>query len=200
MQGSLSFGTKRIEIPGLGGQAILHLEAVAASEELFATLRSNLAWTQQDIRLFGEYVPQPRLTAWYGEEGLNYSYSGIELRPLPWTTELAGLRDLCEALSAARFNSVLANLYRTGADSVSWHADNEPELGQNPVIASVSLGGERRFDLRNRATGETVKTMLPSGSVLVMSGTIQHDWVHQVPKTKKPVNPRINLTFRRILV
>jgi len=184
------------------GIAILHPAAIpsARASELFSIFASDLEWMMRDVFVFGRWVSQPRLTAWYGEPGQIYRYSGIELQPLPWTSNLPEVRAVCEHLAGTRFNSVLANLYRDGRDGVSWHADDEPELGKDPVIASVSLGQERRFDLRHRTTGEIVRTQPPSGSVLIMAGGTQHHWVHQVPKTAKPVGPRINLTFRTIHV
>jgi alkylated DNA repair dioxygenase AlkB len=200
MQTSLDFEGRPHELLAHDGSAILYKDATESKRaaELYETLTNDLAWAERKVRVFGRWVAQPRLTTWYGEPDRPYQYSGIELQPLPWTAELAWLRDICEHLAKARFNSVLANLYRTGADSVSWHGDDEPELGENPVIASVSLGGTRRFDLRHRETGETVKTLLTPGSVLVMSGQTQHKWLHQLPKTTQHVEPRINLTYRYI--
>ena len=182
------------------GIAVLYEGAVAEGRavDLFRVLSAELAWTQQQVFVFGRWVEQPRLTAWYGDEGCRYRYSGIELHPHKWTTPLIEIRQVCENLTGARFNSVLANLYRNGADSVSWHSDDEIELGFNPVIASVSLGSDRRFDLRHRTTGETVRLSLPAGSVLVMASATQHYWMHQVPKTARDIGPRINLTFRLI--
>jgi alkylated DNA repair dioxygenase AlkB len=180
------------------GTAVLHTSAITPlrAAALFGIFAADLAWEARQVFVFGRWVAQPRLTAWYGDPGQSYRYSGIKLRPHPWTSELTEVRALCEQLAGTRFNSVLANLYRDGSDGVAWHADDESELGENPVIASVSLGQERRFDLRHRDTGETVRTQPPSGSVLVMAGSTQHHWLHQVPKTAKPVGPRINLTFR----
>jgi alkylated DNA repair dioxygenase AlkB len=148
--------------------------------------------------VFGRWVQQPRLTAWFGDSDEPYHYSGNSLQAHPWTPDLLSIRGISEQLAGSSFNSALANLYRNGSDSIAWHADDEPELGTDPVIASVNLGQERRFDLRHRDTGETVKVPLPHGSVLVMSGPTQHHWLHQVAKSAKPLAPRINLTFRMI--
>ncbi|RMH73385.1 MAG: alpha-ketoglutarate-dependent dioxygenase AlkB [Actinomyces sp.] len=186
-------------LPG-DGSAVLYtgvLDAAAADHAL-ATLTTTLAWRQQPVRVFGRTVAQPRLTAWYGEPGASYTYSGLRLEPLPWTPLLDTLRRLCEDLAGETFNSVLANLYRDGNDTVSWHADDEPELGAEPTIASLSLGATRRFHLRHRETRETVHVDLPAGSVLVMSGLSQRYWLHQVPRSRRVHEPRINLTFRRI--
>ena len=165
----------------------------------FEAVRETTAWRQDHALMFGKEIALPRLTAWYGDEGASYVYSGIENRPLAWTVELAELRDLVSAAANAPFNSVLANLYRDGHDSMGWHADNEAELGHNPVIASLSLGDSRTFRLRHEASRETISIDLGAGSLLVMRGNVQHEWKHCVPKTKRAVGPRINLTFRWIV-
>jgi len=180
------------------GTAVLHADAIPAAGALFERLNAGLPWREHKIFVFGRWVHQPRLTAWFGDPGHPYRYSGNVLQPEPWTDDLAAIRGLCEKLSGARFNSVLANLYRNGSDSIAWHADDEPELGIDPVIASANLGQTRRFDLRHKVTGETVKVPLTHGSVLVMSGATQHHWLHQVPKSTKVTGARINLTFRMI--
>lgn len=174
--------------------AISAADADAALDELVTTIR----WEQHSITMFGRTTAQPRLVAWYGDGG-TYTYSGLTLSPHAWTKPLLAIKDVAERIANERFNSMLANLYRDGQDAVSWHADNEPELGHEPVIASVSLGADRRFDLRHRQTGDTVRTVLPHGSVLVMSGGSQTSWIHQVPRTKKVHDPRVNLTFRRLV-
>lgn len=170
------------------------------AEALMATLQTSLAWSQKPIRLFGREVMQPRLVAFYADEGVSYRYSGLTWDGQGWPQSLWTLKQQIERDSGGRFNSVLCNRYRDGADSMGWHADNEPELGQNPVIASLSLGGERRFALKPRRPehGSTVAYALQSGSLLIMAGDLQHHWLHQVPKTKRSVEERINLTFRWI--
>lgn len=155
-------------------------------------------WRQHVIRMFGREIPSPRLTAFQGDDGVRYSYSGLTLDAAPWSPSVGAIRDRVEEVVGHGFNSVLINKYRSGSDSMGWHADDEKELGEEPVIASVSLGGERRFVLRNNETGEKRETTLSSGSLLVMGGRSQHDWKHAVPKTKKDVGVRINLTFRQI--
>jgi alkylated DNA repair dioxygenase AlkB len=141
----------------------------------------------------------PRLTAWYANPGLTYSYSGVTHQAVPWTPELLDVKRRAELAAGTTWNSLLLNFYRNGRDSIGFHADDEPELGTNPVIGSISLGAERRFVLKHPASGEKLELELPHGSLLVMGGTSQHHWRHGVPKTRKPVGPRINLTFRRIL-
>ena len=169
------------------------------ADALFQQLTDNLQWRQEHIRIQGRILPIPRLQAWYGDPGTGYGYSGIRLEPLAWTPELTRIRERLQELTGQNFNSVLCNLYRNGQDSVSWHADNEEELGTNPVIASVSLGATRRFQLKpRRGKGDTLSLELPHNSLLLMAGALQHHWIHQVPKTRRPVGPRINLTFRQI--
>ncbi|XGV99494.1 MAG: alpha-ketoglutarate-dependent dioxygenase AlkB [Leptolyngbya sp. BL-A-14] len=170
-----------------------------ASDRLLTTLTQTIDWRQDWLTIYGRSLPQPRLTAWVGDPGKAYTYSGITMQPTPWTPTLLDLKAKVDAVSGVVFNSVLLNLYRDGNDSMGWHSDDEPELGHNPVIASLSLGGTRRFLLRHRLKKEwTHQLELITGSCLLMKGTTQHYWQHQVPKTKRPVLPRINLTFRVI--
>jgi alkylated DNA repair dioxygenase AlkB len=172
------------------------LEDTAA---LYAALEAELPWRQETIRMGAREVLQPRLSAWLGDPDARYTYSRRTFEPEPWTPTLSALRDRLNGESEVPFNSVLANLYRDGQDSMGWHADKEPELGPNPLIASLSLGGTRRFLLRHRRKSVAgVDLDLDDGSLLWMSGTTQHYWRHSVPKTRRPVAPRINLTFRRI--
>ena len=165
-------------------------------EQMFRSINDETPWEARNIFLFGKEVPQPRLACWYGD--LAYSYSGITLDPRPMTPTLLEVKQRCEEAASTRFNSVLVNLYRDGQDSMGLHADDEPELGVEPIIASVSFGGERNFRLRHRQSKELQQISLASGSLLVMSGLSQECWMHDVPKTKKFVEPRINLTFRYI--
>ena len=173
-----------------------------AATALLAELTTTIAWRQEPIKLFGKEVLQPRLTAWHGDPAARYQYSGLALEPHPWTPALQQLRAQVEAATGTRFNSVLLNLYRSGQDSMGWHADNEPELGPAPVIASVSLGGTRRFRLKPRDLQRTphapVSLELTAGSLLVMRGCTQRYWLHAVPKTARPAGPRLNLTFRAV--
>jgi alkylated DNA repair dioxygenase AlkB len=166
---------------------------------LFAALRSNIEWASEEIVILGQPRRVPRLVAWHGDPGAAYTYSGTPHEPRPWTPELTVIRSHIERLSGQRFNSVLLNLYRDGRDGMGWHADDEPELGRNPVIASVSFGATRRFRLRHRKNrAEPVTLPLTDGSLLLMAGPTQHHWVHAVPKTAVAVGERINLTYRRV--
>jgi alkylated DNA repair dioxygenase AlkB len=171
------------------------------SAALFTALYEQTAWEQRYVKIYGKQYAEPRLTAWYGEPDKQYSYSGLTLQPLPWTPLLLGIKARVDAAAQTTFNSVLLNFYRTGRDSNGWHQDNEPELGQNPVIASVSFGATRRFQLRHKFNPTLPKLSLdlPPGSLLIMAGPTQHFWQHQIPKTAQAVAQRINLTFRVIL-
>lgn len=186
--------------PGLELTLIRNALGLSAADAAFTALRTKIAWCQDHLRMFGELVPVPRLEAWIADEGLDYTYSGIHHDPDPWIDELIELRELSSAHAGVTFNSVLCNLYRDGNDGVDWHADDEPEFGQLPVIASLSLGATRRFDLR-RVDDHSVKVELDlhHGDLVIMRGTTQLLWRHRVPKTKKLVGERINLTFRNVV-
>jgi alkylated DNA repair dioxygenase AlkB len=205
---------QRIDI--LDGGTIYYDESFYRKEEadaLFDELRADTPWQQER----GRMGPFPRLTAWYADTGLTYTYSGVTHAAIPWTLSLAEVRRRVEEAAGRflpsphggrgaggegeplKFNSVLLNYYRDGQDSMGYHTDDEPELGVNPAIASISLGAVRQFVLKHPATGEKLKYDLAHGSLLVMGGTCQHHWVHGVPKTKAAVGPRINLTFRNVI-
>lgn len=166
----------------------------------FQKLLKDTPWQQDDIKVFGKIYKQPRLTALYSVSGKSYSYSGITMQPHPFSKSLLELKEIVESTSKETYNTVLLNLYRDGNDSNGWHSDDEKELGLNPVIASLSLGAKRRFRLRHKKDKSLTYTLeLDHGSLLLMKGTTQHYWQHQLPKTKKVNDPRINLTFRNIL-
>ncbi len=166
---------------------------------LFEILKEQTPWKQDRITLYGKEHNQPRLTQWYGDPNKEYVYSGIKMKPLPWTSLLNLLKKDIKNIFNLEFNSVLLNLYRNGEDTVGWHSDNEPELGSNPIILSLSLGEERDFMLRNKNMNQKLKINLENGSVLIMSGLTQKNWEHSLPRRKKVKNPRINLTFRNII-
>ncbi|MEN8788796.1 MAG: alpha-ketoglutarate-dependent dioxygenase AlkB [Flavobacteriaceae bacterium] len=165
----------------------------------FRYFLNNGLWQQDDIRVYGKTYLQPRLTALYGNNGKSYSYSNIVMDPHPFDIKLQELKRKLDELTQLKFTSCLMNLYRNGSDSNGWHADDEKELGLNPVIASVSLGEARMFHLKHKKRKELKKSLLlEHGSLLLMRGATQHCWLHQIPKSKKIMNPRINLTFRVI--
>ena len=169
------------------------------ADQIYSELLQEIAWQQDNITIFGKTHPQPRLTALYGNEGKPYSYSNITMQPNPWNTLLQKIKYLIESRTECQFTTVLLNQYRDGKDSNGWHADNEKELGTNPIIASLSFGAERVFQLKHNTIADAKKSIvLEHGSLLLMKGSTQHFWKHQIPKTAKPIGNRINLTFRSI--
>ena len=165
-----------------------------AQTTLFESLKQEMAWKQEHIKLFGKVHPTPRLTAWHGDPHCNYTYSGVVNEPLSWTPALLTIKDRIEQLlHPAKFNCVLLNFYRDGHDKMGWHSDDEKELGPNPNIASVSFGATRRFDFKHKTdTNNKFSVELHSGSVLLMKGDMQHHWLHQLPAQKRIKEPRIN--------
>lgn len=214
-----SIKARKQDIPISHGSLHLYYPLFSSekSQQLLNSLLNTINWRQDVIRIHGREIPVPRLQAWYGDCASFYQYSGIHLQPEPWTKQLLAIKTLVEQVSGHTFNSVLINLYRDGRDSVSWHSDDEAELGPQPSICSISLGSPRRFMLRKKKTLsdrqtttsmtagksqqalERLKLTLPHNSLLVMAGAMQTYWQHAVPKTTKPVAERINLTFRRIV-
>jgi alkylated DNA repair dioxygenase AlkB len=187
---------ERIELRD--GGLLLYDETFFSKEEadhFFASLRTRVSWRQEISR--GR--PFPRLTAWYADAGLSYTYSGVTHQAEPWLPELLDIKRRVETASGAEFNSLLLNLYRGGQDSMGFHADDEPELGENPVIASVSFGAVRDFILKHRKSKEKMTFALAHGSLLVMAGSCQHFWIHSIPKRAGEIGERINLTFRKII-
>ena len=169
------------------------------SMSLFQILTTETLWQQDDIKVFGKTYKQPRLTSLYGSNKRPYSYSNITMHPHKFSSTLLKIKSKIEDTTNEIFTTCLLNQYRDGQDSNGWHADDEKELGQNPVIASVSFGASRMFHLKHRYDkSHKCKLLLESGSLLLMKGTTQHFWLHQVPKTKKQIGSRINLTFRYI--
>ena len=187
---------QRLDLPGADVRHDPDWLGADEAAALFAALREALPWANHPVRLFGREHPAPRLSAWIGDAA--YRYSGVVREPGPWTPPLAALRDRLGAELGTAFNSVLANLYRSGDDAMGWHADDEPELGPTPLIASVSLGAVRRFVLKRRDGEGRLALDLPPGSLLVMAGATQALYRHAVPRTQRAVGPRINLTFRRV--
>ena len=193
-----------LEAINLGdGRIHLHSKLYTAAEAdgLLRSLLAEIPWRQDSLWIAGREIPVPRLQCWMGDTGSIYGYSGMRLEPEPWNAQVQSIRNRVQALSGLQFNSVLLNLYRDGTDSVSWHADDEAELGEEPIIASVSLGTERRFQMKHRHdnTRKKYQIDLPHGSLLIMGKGIQNNWIHQIPKQKSVTAPRINLTFRSIV-
>lgn len=205
MQAQLFQGSQRdIEEINLGeGRLKLRFEAFGAEEAegWYNALLSDIPWQQDTLWIAGREIPVPRLQCWMGDEGSDYGYSGIRLEPEPWNPLVLEMKAEVERYSSRNFNSVLLNLYRDGQDSVSWHADDEKELGSDPVIASVSLGDTRTFEFKHKRekSRDKFRLELPNNSLLIMENGIQDNWLHQIPKTKLNKSPRINLTFRQIL-
>lgn len=171
------------------------LLSTAEADHLFARLQTGVEWRQEHA--YGR--PMPRLNAWFADPGLAYAYSGLRYHGQGWPDWLLPVKQQVEAIAGAPFNSLLLNRYRDGADSIGFHADAEPELGTNPIIATLSLGAERDFILKHQRNNERLSYRLLHGSLLVMGGSGQHNWLHSVPKTKTPVDERISLTYRKIL-
>ena len=189
-------------IPNLTNGELHYYPAFLNAKEaanLYHELYNTTPWQEDTITVFGKTYDQPRLTALYAIDPTPYTYSNITMHPHPMTKSLLDLIHKISDVKAHDFNAVLLNLYRDGKDSNGWHADNEKELGKNPVIASISLGEERYFHLKHRTLkDQRLKIKLKHGSLLIMGGEMQHYWLHQVPKTTKIISPRINLTFRKI--
>ncbi|WP_299198738.1 alpha-ketoglutarate-dependent dioxygenase AlkB [uncultured Amphritea sp.] len=191
----------KIVIPQGELQLAPHFIPEEQTASLYQTLEQTLNWHQAEIRMFGRMVSIPRLQCFQGEPGIRYRYSGLTLQTEPWHPLIQQLKRRVESLANQHFNTVLINYYRDGKDSMGWHSDDEPELGRNPVIASLSLGQPRRFLLRHRVDKAIPQQelLLNSGSLLIMAGQLQHYWHHSVPKTSRPLEGRINLTFRHTL-
>jgi len=171
------------------------------SKKLHQNLINNIQWRQDKIKIFGKLIDQPRLTAFYGDANKDYSYSGIVMKPIDWNDDLLFIRKRVEDVAKIKFSSVLLNYYRDGNDSMGWHSDDEKELGKHPVIGSVSFGESRVFQMRHKFQKDLKKVdiTLSNGSFLLMKGATQHFWQHQIPKTKRELESRINLTFRVII-
>ncbi len=197
LQTSFSFGGEQLPCDG---SALLFPNFLSPSdaEYFFAALMQDTPWEQAQLGMFGNIVNEPRMSAWHSND-VAYAYSGRERRPHPFGSALEELRRRCSEQTETAFNGALVNLYRNGDDHLGWHADDEMVNGPEPVIASISLGAERRFDFRHNETNEVVKVLLPHGSLLVMSGLSQACWKHRIPKDPGLSTARINVTFRKVL-
>lgn len=191
---------QRIEIPDADVWCRPRLELHAWPEEVMRQLIAETPWRSEEITVFGRRHRQPRLTAWYGDAEARYRYSGLDLAPLPWTELLARIRRAVEDAAGCPFNSVLLNFYRDHRDAMGMHSDDEPELGSEPVIASLSLGATRTLTLKHRRRKDLapIRLALESGTLLVMRGATQRHWKHGIARQSRPCGPRVNLTFRRI--
>lgn len=163
-------------------------------------LTNTIAWKNDEAIIFGKHFVTKRKVAWYGDSEYVYSYSNTTKKALPWTQELLELKTIVEKITQTKFNSCLLNLYHDGSEGMGWHSDDEKALGKNTTIASLSLGAERRFSLKHKLTKQNVSVLLENGSLLEMKGSTQTNWLHSLPKTKKITKPRINLTFRTIVL
>jgi alkylated DNA repair dioxygenase AlkB len=178
-----------------------HFFAPSSAEQLMLSLFNDTVWRQEKIQVWGKLYAQPRLVAWHGDPTATYAYSGLILTPAPWTPVLLEIKTAIETVSGHRFNSVLLNLYRNEQDHMGWHSDDESELGECPLIASLSLGATRTFKLKHKTRPEqkTLNFDLNSGSLLLMAGDTQRHWKHCIAKETRNKGARINLTFRQII-
>lgn len=165
----------------------------------FDSLLETIEWMNDKAIIFGKLILTKRKVAWYGDKPFDYTYSKTTKSALPWTNELLELKKMVEDKSGETFNSCLLNLYHNGEEGMSWHSDGEKDLKKNGAIASVSLGAERNFSFKHKTTSQTVSVLLEKGSLLIMKGTTQSNWLHRLPPTKKVKSARINLTFRTIV-
>jgi len=165
----------------------------------FDCLLNEIEWKHDEAVIFGSHIITKRKAAWYGDSDYLYTYSNATKQALPWTKELLQLKQITEAITGVTFNSCLLNLYHSGEEGMAWHSDDEKSLGKHTAIASLSFGAERKFAFRHKKTKATASIMLENGSLLVMKDTTQTNWQHALPKAKKIVKPRINLTFRTMI-
>lgn len=191
---------EKIPAPGASLTIFRSVVLPTASSTLLAKLIGETPWRQETITVWGKQHLQPRLVAWYGDPDKAYSYSGVRLKPLPWTDLIMSLRETVERLSSQSFNSVLLNYYRDGNDSMGFHSDDEPELGERPVIASLSVGANRTLVFKSKGPEKTndIRVQLHDSSLLIMSGDTQKNWKHGIGKVASALGPRVNLTFRTI--
>ena len=171
---------------------------IEKAQNYFDQLLQNIQWDNDKAIIFGKLIITKRKVAWYGDKPFDYTYSKTTKLALPWTKELLELKEIIENKTGEKFNSCLLNLYHNGDEGMAWHSDDEKDLKKNGAIGSLSLGAERKFLFKNKETKQTVSVHLEKGSLLVMKGQTQTNWIHRLPPTKKVKSPRINLTFRTI--
>ncbi|MFZ6745213.1 alpha-ketoglutarate-dependent dioxygenase AlkB family protein [Undibacterium sp. JH2W] len=193
---------ERLPIPDAEVYYLSKLQLDSEPMDILSRLTSNIPWREEKITVWGKTHIQPRLIAWYGDDGLDYTYSGIHLNPLPWNADLLDLKKNVEKVTSTEFNSVLLNFYRNNRDSMGFHSDDEPELGVTPIIASISLGTVRTLVFKHKFRKELkpIKLPLASGSLLLMKGDTQRNWKHGIEKESAVCDARINLTFRKIFL
>jgi len=183
------------------GEVVYYGAVIKPQEEqrLLQELLNHIPWKNDEAVIFGKHIVTKRKIAWYGDAEYAYTYSNTTKQALLWTDELMKLKQLVEGITGTKFNSCLLNLYHDGDEGMSWHSDDEKSLGRNTTIASLSFGAERKFAFKHKVTKQRVTIVLDSGSLLVMKGTTQTNWLHSLPKTTKVTRPRINLTFRTMI-
>jgi len=196
------FPIKPLNLLPYDGEAIYYGIVIdtAKLQHHFDMLFRDIEWKNDEAKIFGKHYITKRKAAWYGDSDFAYTYSNTTKHALPWTPELLALKKITEEIAATKFNSCLLNLYHDGDEGMAWHSDDEKVLGKNTTIASMSLGAERKFSFKHKITKENYSIQLQSGSLLVMKSTTQTHWLHSLPKTKKVKEPRINLTFRTIIL
>jgi alkylated DNA repair dioxygenase AlkB len=190
-----------IDIIPFGGEVSYYGKVMSGkhADNYLGILLQTIQWKNDEAKIFGKHFITKRKVAWYGDEDYNYSYSNTTKKALLWTKELLELRQLAEGLSGTIYNSCLLNLYHTGDEGMAWHSDDEKALCKDTSIGSLSFGAERKFALKHRVTNDRASIVLENGSLLVMKGATQTNWLHSLPKTKTVMTPRVNLTFRTMI-
>ncbi len=178
------------------GKILKHQQA----QDYLDRLLTSIEWKNDEVIIFGKHIITKRMTAWYGDSDYPYTYSNITRQALAWTKELLELKSIAEEITGATYNSCLLNLYHTGDEGMAWHSDDEKTLEKNNAIASLSFGAKRKFSFKHKQTKQTLSVVLESGSLLVMKGATQAKWLHCLPPTKKVTQPRVNLTFRTMVI
>ena len=195
------FNDKFVNVLNKDGEANYYGKVMTTSEAntYYNLLLKNINWKNDEALYHGRHIVTKRKVAWYGDQGFLYTYSNTTKQALPWTNELVDLKRKTELITNSQFNSCLLNLYHDGNEGMTWHSDDEKSLGKNTVIASLSFGAERKFSFKHRRTRQTISLLLENGSLLVMRGNTQSNWLHSLPLSSKINHPRINLTFRTII-
>lgn len=195
------FNDKFVNVLNKDGEANYYGKVMTTSEAntYYNLLLKNINWKNDEALYHGRHIVTKRKVAWYGDQGFLYTYSNTTKQALPWTNELIDLKRKTELITNSQFNSCLLNLYHDGNEGMTWHSDDEKSLGKNTVIASLSFGAERKFSFKHRRTRQTISLLLENGSLLVMRGNTQSNWLHSLPLSSKINHPRINLTFRTII-